>query len=313
MRNKNIVTKNVIYGIAGLTLLILAISLGTQTPSSAQIPPKMNGNNNNTTIFENNAYQGHNYVKLLAQDMENRLEKAAAILELTGMLPGVKNLTSVNMLDKQIGQSKGIPQNADIPKREVAKDILEKYGEFQVVFFLTPNGDIYIEEPYSLQENLSKTNFAFRDYYKGVITNNDTFLGNVIVSASSGQKQAVMAVPIYSGKNGSLTGIWAGGLNMSEFNKSLQLLNLTNNERIAFVDNLGQKVADSDVNKSKTPESFATLQSFKNAINGQSGSIVDTVNNTKMLITYQPVKAFHNTWAVLLMQSLQQQQQNSLD
>ena len=60
MRNKNIVTKNVIYGIAGLTLLILAISLGTQTPSSAQIPPEMNGNNNNnnTTIFENNAYQG---------------------------------------------------------------------------------------------------------------------------------------------------------------------------------------------------------------------------------------------------------------
>ena len=47
MRNKNIVTKNVIYGIAGLTLLILAISLGTQTPYSAQIIPKMNGNNNN--------------------------------------------------------------------------------------------------------------------------------------------------------------------------------------------------------------------------------------------------------------------------
>jgi len=313
MRNKNIVTKNVIYGIAGLTLLILAISLGTQTYSSAQIPPKMNGSNNsNTAIFENNAYQGQNYVKLLAQDMANRLEKAAAILELTGKLPEVKNLTSVNMLDETIGQSKGIPQNADIPKREVAKNILEKYGEFQVVFFLMPNGDIYIEEPYSLQKNLSKTNFAFRDYYKGVITNNDTFLGNVIVSASSGQKQAVMAVPIYLGANESLTGIWTGGLNMSEFNESLQLLNLTNNERIAYVDNLGQVVADSDVNKSKTPESFATLQSFNNAIKGQSGSIVDTVNNTKMLVTYQPVKAFHNTWAVLLMQPLQQQQ-NSLD
>jgi len=313
MRNKNIVTKNVIYGIAGLTLLILAISLGTQTYSSAQIPPKMNGSNNsNTAIFENNAYQGQNYVKLLAQDMANRLEKAAAILELTGKLPEVKNLTSVNMLDETIGQSKGIPQNADIPKREVAKNILEKYGEFQVVFFLMPNGDIYIEEPYSLQKNLSKTNFAFRDYYKGVITNNDTFLGNVIVSASSGQKQAVMAVPIYLGANESLTGIWTGGLNMSEFNESLQLLNLTNNERIAYVDNLGQVVADSDVNKSKTSESFATLQSFKNAIKGQSGSIVDTVNNTKMLVTYQPVKAFHNTWAVLLMQPLQQQQ-NSLD
>ncbi|HEX5187570.1 MAG TPA: hypothetical protein VFV86_11835, partial [Nitrososphaeraceae archaeon] len=122
MQNKNIVTKNVVYGITGLTLLILAISLGTQTPSSAQIPPEMNGNNNNTTIFESNAYQAHNYVKLLAQAMENRLEKAAAILELTGMLPEVKNLTSVNMLEETIGQQKGIPQNADIPKRQVAKD-----------------------------------------------------------------------------------------------------------------------------------------------------------------------------------------------
>jgi hypothetical protein len=269
----------------------------------------MNGNHSNTTIFENNSYQDQNYVKLLAQDIKNRLEKAAEILELTGMLPEVKNLTSVNILDQTIEQSKGIPQNADIPKRDVAKDILEKYGEFQVVFFLRPNGDIYIEEPYSLQKNLSKTNFAFRDYYKGVITNNDTFLGNVIISASSGQKQAVMAVPIYSGANGSLTGIWAGGLNMSKFNESLQLLNLVNNERIAYVDNNGQKVADSDVSKSKTPESFATLQSFKNAVNGKSGSIVDTVNNTKMLVTYKPVKAFHNTWAVLLMQPLLQQQQ----
>jgi hypothetical protein len=95
---------------------------------------------------------------------------------------------------------------------------------------------------------------------------------------------------------------------MSKFNESLQLLNLTHNERIVYVDNLGQKVADSNVNKSKTPESFATLQRFKNAMNGQSSSIVDTVNNTKMLVTYQPVKVFNNTWAVLLMQSLQQQQ-----
>ncbi len=303
MQNKNIVTKNVCYGIAGLTLLIIAISLATQTASSAQIPPEMNGNNNNnTTIFENNAYQAHNYVKLLAQDLENRLEKAAAILELTGMLPEVKNLTSVNMLDETIGPQKGIPQNADIPKRQVAKDILEKYGEFQVVFFLMPNGDIYIEEPYSLQKNLSKSNFAFRDYYKGVIKNNDTFLGNVIVSTASGLSQAVMAVPIYSGANGSLTGIWAGGLDMSEFNKSLQLLNLTNNERIVYVDNLGKVVADSDIQSSNRNESFANLQGFKNAINGKSGTVKEIFNGTEMLVSYYPVKALSNNWAVLLIQ-----------
>jgi hypothetical protein len=28
------------------------------------------------------------------------------------------------------------------------------------------------------------------------------------------------------------------------------------------------------------------------------------VNNTKTLVTYQPVKVFHNTWAVLLMEPI---------
>src|SRR6187200_2606068 len=262
----------------------------------------MNGNSNDVAIFENNTYQDQNYVKLLAQDMKNQLEKAATILELTGMLPEVKNLTSVNKLDETTGHLKGIPQNADILKRQVAKDILEKYGEFQVVFFLMPNGDIYMEEPFSLQKNLSKSNFAFRDYYKGVIANNDTFLGNVIVSASTGKNQAVMAVPIYSGANGSLTGIWAGGLDMNEFNENLKLLNLTNNERIVYVDNLGQVVADSDIKSSNHNESFANLQGFKNAINGKSGTIKEIVNGTEMLVAYYPVKTLSNNWAVLLIQ-----------
>ncbi len=303
MRNKNIVTKNVIYGITGLTLLILAISLGTQTHSSAQSSSSRDEQNNPIDSLENRTiYQGQNYVKLLAQSMENRLEKDATVLEITSMLPEVKNVSYAHMLNNTIEQLKGIPQNADIPKRQVAKDILEKYGEFQVVFFLMPNGDVYFIEPYTQQENLSKTNFAFRDYYKGAITNNDTFLGNVIVSAASGQSQAVMAVPIYSGANGSLTGIWAGGLDMSEINESLQLLNLTNNERIAYVDNLGQVVADSDIQSSNLNESFANLQGFKNAINGKSGTVKEIVNGTEMLVSYYPVKALSNNWAVLLIQ-----------
>jgi len=57
------------------------------------------------------------------------------------------------------------------------------------------------------------------------------------------------------------------------------------------------------VNKSATPESFANLNSFKNALNGQSGSIIDILGNTNMLITYKPVKAFQNTFVVLLMQA----------
>jgi hypothetical protein len=182
-----------------------------------------------------------------------------------------------------------------------------------------PNGDMYFLEPYSTQLTLTKNNYAFRDYFQGAIKTNDTYLANVIIAtAASHPREAVIAVPVYSLRdNSTIAGVWAGSIDFNVLNKELQSLNITsssdggngnNNTRVVYVDSNGQKIADSDLNKSKSPESFATLNSFKNAINGESGSIIDTVDNTKMLVTYQPVRAFHNTWTVLLMQSIPPQQ-----
>jgi hypothetical protein len=61
-----------------------------------------------------------------------------------------------------------------------------------------PNGDIYMIEPYSRQQNLTANNFAFRDYYKGAVSTADTYLGNVVISSSSGLPQSNIAVPLYS-------------------------------------------------------------------------------------------------------------------
>jgi hypothetical protein len=130
--------------------------------------------------------------------------------------------------------------------------------------------------------------------------------------AAASTRTAVIAVPVYSLQdNSTIVGVWAGALDFGILNKDIQSFNSTkltenDNLRAVYVGHLGQKVADSDINKSKIPESFANLQSFKNALNGQSGSAMDTVENKKMLVTYQPVNVFHNTWVVLLMQSLQQ-------
>ena len=171
---------------------------------------------------------------------------------------------------------------------------------------------MYFLEPYSTQQTLTKNNYAFRDYFQGAIKTNDTYLGNVIIAtAVSHPREAVVAIPVYSPRdNSTIVGVWAGSIDFGILDKELQSLNIIsssvvgndNNTRIVYLDSNGQKIADSDINKSKTPESFATLASFKNAINGQSGSIIDMVDNTKMLVTYKPVKIFHNTWVVLLMQ-----------
>jgi hypothetical protein len=126
--------------------------------------------------------------KLIADNLENRLNISAAILEITGESPQVKNVSSISP------ELHGIPKDLDIAKRKVAHDILASDKDLQLIFFLMPNGDMYMEEPYSRQQNLTGNNFAFRDYYKGAISTSDTYLGNVIISASSGLPQSYIVV-----------------------------------------------------------------------------------------------------------------------
>ena len=106
----------------------------------------------------------------------------------------------------------------------------------------------------------------------------DSYLGNIVISASSGLPQSNIAVPVYysdsnntnnnndNRRNSDMTllGVWSGGLNLTVFSEVLQSLNLTNGERIVYVDQNGQKVADSNKQSFKTNqnESFANLQAF---------------------------------------------------
>jgi hypothetical protein len=79
-------------------------------------------------------------------------------------------------------------------------------------------------------------------------------------------------------------------------------------ERVVYVDGQGQKIADSagdnQALRRNTNESFAGLQSFMNAINGESGTITEIVNGTMMVVSYHPVKVFYNTWAILFLRPL---------
>jgi hypothetical protein len=253
----------------------------------------------------------------LAKNLENHIQKAGAILEVTSKLPQVRNMSYANLLNQTLSTLHGIPEYADTEKRQVAKNIIiASNSDLYKIYFIMPNGDMYFLEPYSTQQTLTKNNYAFRDYFQGAIKTNGTYLGNVIIAtAASHPREAVIAVTVYSLKdNSTIAGVWAGSIDFNILDKELQSLNITsssdvgndnNNTRIVYLDSNGQKIADSDINKSKNSESFANLNSVKNTIDGQAGSITDIVdNNTKMLVTYQPVKAFNNTWVVLLMQPI---------
>ena len=245
---------------------------------------------------------------ILAKNLEDRIQKAGAIFEITSKLPQVRNLPYAHLLNQTLNTLHGIPQNADIEKRQLVKNILSSINDLYEIFFIMPNGNMYFLEPYSIQKTLSKNNYAFRDYFREAIKGNDTYLGNGLnTAAASGIRTAQIAVPVYSLKdNSTIAGVWAGSIDFNVLNKELQSLNLTSlgdSTRIVYVDSKGQKIADSDISKSTIPESFSNLTGFKAALSGQTGSTIEKVDNTKMLVAYQPVKKFHNTWVVLSMQS----------
>ena len=303
----NIAAKVKIFAI----FIILSLGIGAINiqdiffePVSAQADINTNYDATDSNSTQNNILLITN---ILAKNLENRIQKAGAILEITSKLPQVRDVPYAHLLNQTLNTLHGIPQDADIEKRQVVKNILSSNNDLYEIFFVMPNGNMYFLEPYSIQQSLTLNNFAFRDYFEGAIKRNDTYLGNEHATAgASGARTAKIAVPVYSLKdNSTISGVWAGSIDFKVLNKELQSLNLTSLEdsmRVVYVDSKGQKIADSDINKSNIPESFANLKGFKAAIGGQAGSTIDTVDNTRMVVAYQPVNAFHNTWVVLLMQ-----------
>ena len=269
---------------------------------------------NNNFLFQNNETELsiHNktiIVQLLANHLETKLNKSAAILEIASKLPQIKTLPNASLIDPSIH---GIPKDADISKRQVAQNILSSDKEIEVIFFIMPNGDMYFEEPYSRQENLTINNFAFRDYYEGAISTGDSYLGDLVISAASGLPQMYMSVPIYSANDISkanntdenLIGLFVGGFNIfSTFNKTLQSLPLLENETVIYIDNNGQIIASSLPSSNVTNHDklygLSSLESFKDVIDGKSGYIIENINDKDMLIVYAPVKFKSTTMGVL--------------
>ncbi len=287
----------------GAVLFLVLTCIQPSVASEAVSPT-----NQSNLSYINNVDEQENELILLSLAIENQIQKATAILELTSKLPEMRALSYINQFSTA---HNGIPARADIEKREIGQEILSKFpDEFVSFLYLMPNGTVYLLEPYARQQNLSSSDLSHRDYYKGMIKTNNTFLGNVITSLSSGRNQAQLIVPIFDNANDSIIGAVSSGLNFENYNKILQSINLGNQQRIVLVDSNGTKIADSDksqpsslLNTTHKDTSYRNLQSFKNAVKGEKGALIESVNGSNTEIQYKPIKAVQNNWVLLLFQS----------
>lgn len=285
---------------------------------------------NNNSLLRNNQtevsiHNKNTIVQLLANHLETKLNKSAIILKIVSDIPQIKTLPNASLINPSFH---GIPKDAEIQKRQIFQNILSIDKDVEVISYLMPNGDMYFQEPYSRQENLTRDNFAFRDYYKGAVSTGNTYLGNVIISASSGLPVVLMSIPLYYANDSStskanntenLIGLLGANQNITTFNKFLQSLPISENETAMYVDNNGLIIASSSlspsphINKpgqSNDGGNISSLQSFKDVISGKSGYNIENINDKDVLIVYAPVKFKSTIWGVLFFSPLSNNNNN---
>jgi Cache domain len=269
----------------------------------------------------------NNTLIVLASTIEDELNQAIDILNITARDPAVSNTLYANNISTKY---MGIPEDKDVSKRLITKEIMMIDKDFENVNFLLPNGNVYIGEPYENQKLLPRLNYADRDWYKGIsglvmsATSKDqnktninsqnslAYVSSVFMSSSINKPAIGMAVPVYDNNwktsKPSLLGYWVGILTLDKFQKIIDSLNLANGQRIIVFDHNGTALIDSSINdstksnsKEKNLTSFYNLASVKNALNGEKGLVTDTINGTKALSLYRPIDAHSHTWGILFL------------
>ena len=147
---------------------------------------------NNSTIQD--LHDMTNKTKALADVFATRIDEVTTLLETTSKYPTVRNISYENFVSTEF---MGIPESSDIEKRNVAKYLIKNESILGGVYFTLPNGDVYLGEPYSAQEQLPRINFADRDWYEGVSRTNETYISSVFFSASTRAPATAIALPVY--------------------------------------------------------------------------------------------------------------------
>ena len=96
-----------------------------------------NINENNSSLL--------NELENIKNILESKVAKLATALQIASNLPQILQPPDINLVDPKV---KGIPEDADIEKRKIAKILMDQFKEFNSILYYFNNGDIYFFEPF---------------------------------------------------------------------------------------------------------------------------------------------------------------------
>src|SRR5215218_7910661 len=297
-------------------IIITSIILfSANSPSISSIYAQDTQYSNNNTNENNNSSFLINELENIKNILESKVTKLATALQIASSLPQILQPPDISLIDPKVN---GIPEDADIEKRKIGKILLDQFNEFLSFVFVLHNGDVYFDEPFERQLNRTVTNLSFRDYYQAVEQTKKTYLSDAIISITTGRNLAVIATPVINNEN-EMTGILLGAINFNNYDNFLQSLNLQNNSRLVLIDKNGIKMGDSNENETSISKEsfekkqFSHLTSFKLALEGKSGSIVEKFDRKQSQITFLPYDLFQNKRILLLIQICNNDEGNELN
>src|ERR687898_1505742 len=142
-----------LFGIIAISSSIILFSANSPSISSIYAQDTHYYNNNNTN--ENNNSPILHELENIKNILESKVTKLATALQIASSLPQMLQPPDINLIDPKVN---GIPEDADIEKRKIAKILLDQFNEFLSVVFLLNNGDVYFDEPFERQLNLTTNN-----------------------------------------------------------------------------------------------------------------------------------------------------------
>lgn len=236
-----------------------------------------------------------NRVDLLAKDTSNKIKNNIKLVEITAELQVVKD---THYSDKISESRRGIPDDADMPKRQIAKSILEKHPEFGLVAFSMANGDLYMVEPYASQLNATRLNFADRDWHIGTMEAKNTYVSEVYESTALRKNAIAIRTPVFD-ENGIIVGLWGGTMNLDFLEKEVRDMILEEGMRVLFYDQHYKVIFDTDYMDLDQEDPLYTIIAESLPNNSQ----VFVLDDPHLVISQATIEAGTARWTAVVTQS----------
>jgi hypothetical protein len=130
-----------LFGIIAFSIILLSAN----SPSISSIYAQDTQYYNNNINENNNSSFLINELENIKNILESKVTKLATALQIASNLPQILQPPDVNLVDPKVN---GIPEDADIEKRKIAKILLDQFKEFNSILYYFNNGDIYFFEPF---------------------------------------------------------------------------------------------------------------------------------------------------------------------